>query len=342
MSTRTAIALAALAALGPSCGGPHRPELQQAPPLPSLSVRAVRAIEASEALRDEVVGTVRARNVTAVSASVMGTVRTLKFSLGSRVRRGELLVQLGAAEIEAKAAQAQAMLDRAEIDFGRARHLVAGGSITTAEFDATAAQLRIAQAALAEAEAMRGYMLIRAPISGVVTAKQCELGDLALPGKPLLVIESLDALRLEAAVPEAVAHALSLGDVMAVRIDALGRELEGKLEELDPSSEADSHTVLAKLDLPVAPELRPGMFGRLLLRTGEAMALTVPRDAIVERGQMELVYVVAQGAARLRIVRTGKQYGDRVELLAGLERGETVIVDHPELLVDGQPVQVVP
>ena len=341
MSARIVI-IASLAGFWLSCGGPHRPDTLAAPRLPRLSVRAVRVSEATQALSDEIVGSVRARNVTAVSASVMGTVRSLKVALGSRVRRGDLLLQLTAGEIEAKASQARAMLERANIDFGRAEHLITSGAITTAGYDAAAAQRRIAEAALAEANAMLGYMQIRAPIAGVVTAKQCELGDLAVPGKPLLVIESMDALRLEAAVPEAVAHLLRPGDVMSVRIDALNRELLAKLSELDPSAESDSRTVLAKLDLPAAPELRPGMFGRLLLRTGDALALTVPQRAIVERGQMEILFVVSDGTAHLRLVRTGKSYGDQVELLAGLTGGETVIVEHPERVVDGQPVAVRP
>lgn len=325
-----------------SCAAPHHPQTPEVPQLPQQQVRAAQVTEATQALSDEIVGTVRARNVTAVSASVMGTVRTLKVGLGDRVRRGDLLLQLTAAEIEAKANQARAVFERANIDFGRAQALAARGSATSAEYDEAAAQRRIAEAALAEADAMRAYMQIRAPISGVVTAKQCELGDLALPGRPLLVIESLDALRLEAAVPEAVVHLLHAGDVMQVRIDALGRELPATLSEVEPSAEADSRTVLVKLDLPRAPELRPGMFGRLFLPTGQAIALTVPQQAVVPRGQMETLYVIENGAARLRLVRTGKQYGDRVELVAGIAQGETVVVDHPEQLTDGQPVAVLP
>lgn len=339
MILRTAL-FASLTAL--SCAAPHPSRTPEASPLPKVPVRAAVVSEATQALRDEIVGTVRARNVTAVSASVMGTVRTLKVALGDRVRRGELLVQLTAGEIEAKANQARAMFERANLDFTRAEALAQRGSITSAEYDEAAAQRRIAQAALAEADAMRAYMQIRAPISGVVTAKQCELGDLALPGRPLLVIESLDALRLEAPVPEAAAHLLSAGDVMQVRIDALDRELTATLSEIEPSAEANSRTVLVKLDLPSAPELRPGMFGRLLLPSGESTALTVPQKAVLPRGQMETLYVIDHGIARLRLVRTGKEHGDRIELIAGVQDGETVVVDHPERLVDGQPVAVLP
>lgn len=341
MSARIAIALG-LAVAAASCGGGRHAETPKAAPLPTLSVRTALVTEAREALSDEVVGTIRARNATAVSASIMGTVRALKVQLGSRVRRGDVLVQLAAGEIDAKASQARAALDRADLDLSRAQHLVVTGAITKAEYDDTAAQHRVAAATFDEADTMHGYTLIRAPISGVITEKQCEQGDMAMPGKPLLVIESLDALRLEAAVPEALAHRLRAGDSMPVHIDALERDLVAKLSELDPSAEPDSRTVLVKLDLPQLPELRPGMFGRLLLPTGEMTALTVPRGAIVERGQMELVYVVEGGATRLKLVRTGKQHGDRVELLAGLSSGEIVVAEHPERLVDGQLVAVAP
>jgi hypothetical protein len=109
-----------------------------------------------------------------------------------------------------------------------------------------------------------------------------------------------------------------------------------------PSADPVSRTVLVKLDLPSVPELRSGVFGRLTVHTGEKRAVIVPTAAVVRRGQMELVFVVQDHKARLRIVRTGAEPDGTSQVLSGLEDGELVVVADPGLLVDGQPLEVRP
>jgi membrane fusion protein (multidrug efflux system) len=324
------------------CGG-HNAAHPVLPALPKVSVRTVLAVDSAHDVGDEVVGTVRSKTVAEVSSSVMGTVRNLNVAIGRRVRVGEVLVQLSAGEIDAKAEQARAMHARAKIDLDRASQLMAAKSIPTAQFDVAAAQFRVAEATLAEAEVMRGYTQIRAPIAGVITAKQVGVGDLAVPGKALFIIESPDHMRLEAAVPEALAQHIALGMHMQVHLDALNKSVEGSVSELAPAADPQSRTALIKLDLPADPALRPGMFGRLSVGTGEAKALTVPDTAIVRRGQLETLYVVEDGKAVLRIVRTSERTLDgKLEVYAGLHVGEHVVVGRPVHLTDGQPVEETP
>lgn len=338
MSTRV---IAAAFALLVGCAAEQHRKPTEAAPLPQ-AVRVEVARKVVRPVGDEVVGTVRARYVSAISSSVMGTIRVLKVKLGSRVRPGDVLVQLSVGEIEAKAAQASALFAQAGVELKRAEQLKASQSIPSAQYDAAAAQYRIAEAALAEAEAMRSYTIIRAPFAGVITDKQCNVGDLAQPGKPLLVLESPGTLRLEAAVPEGIAHFLREGDVMQVRLDAAKEPLAAKLSELSPSADPGSRTVLVKLDLPNVPDLRAGMFGRLTVRTGEESSVRVPAQAIVRRGQLETLFVAERGKAALRLVRTGRSAGGETEVLAGLERGEAVVVEPATLLADGQPIEVRP
>ncbi len=323
--------------------GSHPPahETRQ-PAAPAASVRVEESRELARAIGEEVVGTVHAKNTAMISSSIMGTVRDLRVTLGSPVRQGDVLVRLQAGEIEAKANQARAVFAQAEVNLRRATQLHASHSIPQAELDAADAQFRVAQAALAEAQVMAGYTTIRSPISGVVTAKESDVGDLAVPGHPLLVLESPGAMRLEAFVPETLAHRLARGTRMPVHVDALGRDFEATVAEQSPSADPASRTVLIKLDLPETPELRSGMFGRLVVPTGEDRAVTVPREALVRRGQMETVFVADHGHARLRIVRAGRSYDGRIELLSGLAGGEPVIVTHAERLLDGQAVTVQP
>ena len=138
---------------------------------------------------------------------------------------------------------------------------------------------------------------------------------LATPGKPLLEMEDSTALRLEADVPEAVVGKLKLNDRLPVRISALEKELEGVVSEIAPAADPNSRTFLVKLDLPATAGLRAGQFGRVAMPVGETSALRVPAAALVQRGQMELVFVITDGKAQLRLVKTGKRVGEGAKLV---------------------------
>ena len=156
----------------------------------------------------------------------------------------------------------------------------------------------------------------------------------------MLELEDSSALRLEADVPEAVVGRLPLGDKLPVRISALEQELQGVISEIAPAADANSRTFLVKLDLPDTPGLRAGQFGRVAMPVGETSALRVPASAVVQRGQMEIIFVVAGSKAQLRLVKTGKRIGDEVELVSGVEAGEKVVAEGAAALTDGQPVEV--
>ena len=149
-------------------------------------------------------------------------------------------------------------------------------------------------------------------------------------------------LRLEADVPEAVIGKLTLSDKLPVRISALETELAGVISEIAPAADPNSRTFLVKLDLPSTSGLRAGQFGRVAMPVGETTALRVPTSAVVQRGQMELVFMVVDGKAQLRIVKTGKRIGDELELVSGVEAGEKIVVGNAASLADGQPLTVRP
>lgn len=333
--------IAALLALAVGCAEHEKKPVEPAH-LPTQRVRVSAARELTQPLYEEVVGTVRARNVTAISASVMGTVREFKVKLGSRVRAGDVLVRLSAGEVEARAVEARAVFAQAKLELSRAEQLKSGQSIAASQYDAARAQYDVAEAGLSAAETLRGYTQIRAPVAGVVSAKLSEVGELAVPGKPLLVLESPSALRLEASVPEAIAQNLRVGDSVSVRVDTLGRELTGSVAELSPSADPLSRTLLVKVELPATPELRAGMFGRLLVRAGDERVLLVPSSALLKRGQLEVVYVLEHGKAVLRLVRGGRTRGTDTEILAGLDDGEVTVASGAAGLVEGQPLAVLP
>ena len=178
----------------------------------------------------------------------------------------------------------------------------------------------------------------RAAFAGVITSKTTSVGDTVLPGQPLLVLEARSALRLEAQVPETLGESLTVGDPLPVRVEGLAGDLEGRLAEIQPASDALSRTRLFKIDLPDAPGLRSGQFGRARLAGGQSLIVTVPSGAITHRGQLESVFVVESGVARVRLVRSGRERAGWVEISSGLTGGETVAMAGVGL-VDGERVE---
>jgi RND family efflux transporter MFP subunit len=179
----------------------------------------------------------------------------------------------------------------------------------------------------------------------VVVSRQADVGYMAAPGAPLLTIESGGDYRLEAAVEESQINKIHQGDQVRVQIDALGQqELAGTVVEIVPASDPGSRTYLVKISiaLPGGGQqiIRSGLYGKARFVTGQTQAIIIPRPALVERGQLTSVFVVDQsGTARMRLVKTGKTYSDRVEVLSGLKEGEQIVVDGLAAVNDGSRVR---
>ena len=291
---------------------------------------------------EEVVGNVEAAQRAVLSAKVTGVIDAVKVAPGARVQRGTALATIDAREIKARLDSAMAAQDQAQKDFARIERLLQSGSSTRQEFDAATTRLRTADASLVEARTMLQYTEITAPFDGVVTRKLVEVGDLATPGKPLLEMENSSLLRFECEIPEALLDRVNMGSELPVRVDAAGAELNGKISEIAPSASAGSRTFLVKLDLPASEKLRAGQFGRVRVPVRERPALLVAESAVVRRGQIESVFVVEEGKARLRLVKSGRQMNGKIEILSGLSGGESVVVRDAHLLTDGVSVEAAP
>jgi len=305
--------------------------------LPPIAVR-VQTVEAKPHIATEdVTGSVQAKLRSVIEAKSTGRIEQLLVVPGQRVKQGEVLVQLDAREIQAKLDQARAVRDQSETNLKRYTALLANKVTAQAEFDTVQSANRVAKAALAEAETNLGYMTITAPFDGVITKKSANVGDLATPGKTLLEIEDPTALRFEADVPEAIIGTIAAGAGMSVRSGML--EMTGTVSEIAPVADAQSHTFLVKLDLPPTPGLRTGQFGRVSIPVSETSVLRIPASALVQRGQMEIVFVANNGRAQLRLVKTGKRFGNEVELVSGVESQEQMVVENASRLADGQRVE---
>jgi RND family efflux transporter MFP subunit len=306
--------------------------------LPPVAVRTVVVESKARPSSEEVVGTVRAKLRAAIEPKVSARIEALLVAPGQMVKTGDLIAQLDPREIQAKLDQALALREQATRDLGRSRELLDKKITTQADFDGVQARARVAEGAAREMETMLGYTKVVAPFDGIVTRKLADVGDLAAPGKPIIEMEDPRALRFEADVPETLIGHVKIGDKLPVQVAEGAAPIEGTVVEVAPVADAASRTFLVKLDLPAAEGTRSGQFGRVWVQTGETKSIRVPASAIVVRGQMECVFVVANQHAQLRIVRTGKRTGGEAEILSGLSSGERVVSEGAESLRDGQPV----
>jgi RND family efflux transporter MFP subunit len=284
--------------------------------------------------------------------------------LDANVRRAEAAdaeVVSAIPEADNGMAGAKANLDLAQSTFKRMEELASKKSISPHEFDEASAHLKSAQAAYEMARAkrtqldskraqvqqeirsagiMRDYTRISAPFSGVVTARSVEPGNLAAPGAPLLTVEREDAYRLEASVDESRLPIIKTGQSVDVALESLDRRFSARVSEIVPAVDAASRAYIVKIDLPVMPNLRSGVFGRAWFPLGARKVVAIPPAALVERGQLESVFVVENGVARSRLLTTGGRWQAAVEVLSGLSVGEKVVVSPaPAGLTDGAPVE---
>ena len=309
---------------------------------PPVAVSLTPATLETRQATEDVVGTVRSKQRAVIEAKVSGRLLQYLAVPGQLVKADELLAELDVQEIRAKREQAKVLLDQAQRDLARQQQLITNKATSQQELETAAARVKVADAGLNEAETMLGYARVTAPFDGVVTRKLAELGDLAMPGKPLMEIEAPAPLRFETDLPESLLDRVKPGALLPVTIPALPAPLTATVSEISPVAEALSRTFLVKLDLPASPGLRAGQFGRVAVPVAETRILLVPRQTVLRRGQMEVVFVVKDNRATLRLVKTGKQFAEQIEILSGLDPGDPVVTRDASRLTDGQPVTAAP
>lgn len=296
------------------------------------------AVEGNAARQIEIMGSIEAVEQAEIAAKVSGNIVAIPVVLGSKVEKGDLLAEINAGEISARMRQARAQLEQTKRNLDREKKLLLKNAATPEAVKSLEDALRIATAAYEEAGTMLEYTRILAPFSGLVTGKLANVGDLAVPGKPLLQLENEARLQVIANIPESTILKITRGDKLAIYIPPADLHIIGTVAEVAPTADHFSRTAPIKIDIPAAAKLRSGQFARVSLTAGTTKTVTVPSEALLTFGQMESVFVVADGHARLRLVRSGALEEGTIEILSGLKAGETVIVKGNRQLVDGQPV----
>lgn len=308
-------------------------------------------------------GQIEAAQSANISTRVMGYITMLKVKVGDHVSKGQLLATISNQDMLAKRAQADAMIAEAQAsvnsaqkDFDRFTALYKQQSATAKELDNVTLQYNAAKARMEGAKQMRnevnamlGYTSLTAPFAGIVTQKLADAGSMASPGMPILTIEQSGSYQVSASVPENTINQIHQGTEAIVTINAIDKTIKGTVSQINQSSQYTGGQYIIKVSIPDKDKagLYAGMYANIVIAVKETVAVKptvntvlVPLSSIEHKDQLTGLYTVgSNNTALLRWVRLGKTFGDKVEVLTGLEKNEPFIVSAEGKLYNGVPVK---
>jgi RND family efflux transporter MFP subunit len=278
-----------------------------------------------------------------VSAELGGTVESVGFREGQRVRQGQVLARVGADLFEAALAEARARLEGAEAIYEKTNELFKREHVPRQELIAATSALHAAQAQEKQAELRLERSVVEAPISGVAVSREVEPGEVVSPGAPITELYQIDRLKAVAGIPENDIAWFAVGGEASIEVDAFpGRTFEGRIHLIGPAAVGPSRTFPTEIaiDNP-RRELRPGMIARVaLVKRRLEDVIVLERDVLQDRDAGPVAIVADGGVARVRQLVLGASEGNRVVVEKGLEPGEKLIVTGQRGLIDGQAIEV--
>ena len=295
---------------------------------------------ATTAATRSVPGNVVAERQAELATRLSGVIRRLEVDIGSTVSAGDTLATLDTEDVDARIAAAEAAARLARQSWERISALAEDGAATAQELDEAKARLEMAEASLRDARAQRNYVVLRAPFSGIITARRAVPGDLAVPGSPILTVLGDASLKVVADVPGDLAGSVILGEPVQVVDPRDSKSYLARITRLVPALDPASKRfrIEARFVEPDSVTVPPGSFVRVELERAEGTTRWIPASSVYRRGQLTGVFVVESDTLRLRWVRLGAERGDAVELLAGPGPEARVAVDLRDGLRDGLPV----
>jgi RND family efflux transporter MFP subunit len=303
-----------------------------------------RPIAQAELIRvpveETAVGSVRPVRETGVAPKILAKVIEVNITAGQTVKQGDVLARLDDSDLRSRRDQAAAALqaarvrrDQAKVEYDRIKKLEQQNVASQLEIERVTSALKEAEAqvqraeeSVKEAETILGYATITAPMSGTVIDKRVDVGDTVSPGQVLMKMYDHTRMQLVASVRETLAQRLEVGRTVPVQIEALAHRCDGNISEIVPEAEAATRSFSVKVTGPCPPGVYPGMFGRLIIPLDEEEVVVVPRSAIRQVGQLATVDIVEDERLHRRAVRLGRTFGDRIEILSGLQPGEKVAI----------------
>ncbi len=330
-----------------SCSKNDVGELKKLPPVKTKFTRTEK-VTTSDIV--EAPGQVTSIKDAYVMAKSIGTILNIQVKAGDFVRKGQSLITIDSSDIKAKLQQAKGALAQAEAaytiaknNYERFKELYKRNACSKVEleqmefrYNQAKGAVEMAKGAVNEAKAYLKYSEVIAPFDAIVVERMVNIGDFAAPGRPLLRIIDPKDLKFECTIGESDAKYIQKGDKVKVKLDSIDNEIEGEVSEISGGSDFLTHTVTVRIAIPFDKRLRAGMYGVAYFNSSPRERVFVPEKCILHRGELNIVYVVGKGnIAKLTLVRLGKKFGDKYEVLSGLKGDETVACANLSKISDG-------
>ncbi|CAM1334571.1 efflux RND transporter periplasmic adaptor subunit [Tenacibaculum aestuariivivum] len=361
------IALVSISFLITSCGNDTK-KISEDTSIP-IAVRVKKVEATNSSLFVTASGKTQAVQSADLSTRMMGFVNEVYVNVGDKVKKGQLLIAINNADLQAKRAQVNAGITQAKVgyknaekDFTRFKNLLAENSVSQKEMDDMTANFQMAKARLEAANQQKNevnsqfkYTNITAPFSGVITSKNIEKGAMANPGMSLLSIEKPNEFEVIAMVSESEILKIKKNSEATVIVKSINQKIKGKVTEISTSAKNTGGQFLVKVALDKTPiKILSGMFTTVQFFTSETTSkitentkinatnkVLIPKNVIVTKGQLSGIYTLSQSnTAVLRWLRLGRSFGENIEVLSGLSADETYIINAKGKLYNGVKVTI--
>lgn len=309
----------------------------------AVLVEAVKVMTAPLPQTITAVGSLRSDESVVVRPEVAGRVSSILFKEGQRVAKGAPLVRLDTSINDADVKQAHANYTLAKSKYERAVDLQKQNFISAQARDEAENNFKVAEAALALAEAKFAKTEIRAPFTGVIGLRSVSVGDYVKEGADIVNLEAIDPLKVDFRVPEIYFAQIRVGQPLEITLDAMpARTFTGQVYAVNPLVDAAGRSVVVRAQVRNPDTtLRPGMFARVKLITrDERDALVVPEQALVPQGQDQYIFRVIEGRAQRVKVQVGQRRDAKAEIVTGLDAQDLVVTAGQLKLRDGTEVKV--
>ncbi len=334
------ITVLAAAALAVSCGnrgGKADVKPQEETKIPLVEVYSAAYMTVSHEMVYS--STVQANIVNNISPQTAGRIRKLNVEVGDFVSKGQVLAEIDRMQLE----QAELKLKNDERELERCRQLLNEGGLSQSDFDAMELAFKVSKTSY---DNLVENTILRSPVSGVITARNYDVGDMYSMSSPVYTVQQITPVKLLVAVSETDYTRISKGDKCVITADALpGESFRGSVVRIYPVMDPSSHTFNVEVQVPNAnARLRPGMYARVSLNMGDTESIVIPDAAIVKQqgsGQRTVFVLKDDDTAEVRLVTLGKFFDGQYEVLEGLSEGDRVVSKGQASLRAGVKVEVV-
>lgn len=282
--------------------------------------------------------TVQANVVNNIAPQSGNRIVKLNVEVGDFVSAGQVLAEMDRVQLD----QAALKLKNDEVELARVKALLGEGGISQSDYDALELAFNVSKSSY---QNLLDNTILRAPVSGVISARNYDRGDMYAMSSPIYVVQQITPVKLLVGVSEADYSRVKKGDKVSVTADALpGKTFTGSVSRVYPVIDPSTHTVKVEILIPNADRLvRPGMYARVTVNMGDRNSVVVPDAAVMKQqgsGQRQVYVLKDDGTVDLKLVTPGRHFGSNYEILSGLEDGEKVVTEGQSALRSGIKVEV--